>query len=102
MKKKLADRVKPERLERASDILKAIAHPVRLEIIDLLRDNEKLSVTDIYEHLDLQQAIASHHLTLLKDKTVLKSEKNGKHIMYSLDKPQLLKVIECMEEFCKS
>lgn len=102
MKKKLIDRVNPEKLERASDILKTIAHPVRLEIVDLLRENQKLSVTDIYEKLGLQQAVASHHLTLLKDKTVLKSEKNGKNIFYSLDKPQLLKVIDCMEDFCKS
>ena len=48
------------RLPQAVEMLKAIAHPIRLAVIDLLNgEDEKLSVTQIYEHLEIEQAVVS-------------------------------------------
>lgn len=73
-----------ERLEMAGEMVKAMGHPMRIAILDLLRGKAKVSVTEIYKTLDLNQAVASQHLILLKDRGVLKSEKNGKQIFYRL------------------
>ncbi|HAW59764.1 MAG TPA: transcriptional regulator, partial [Bacteroidales bacterium] len=50
------------RLEMAAGRLRALAHPMRIAIIDMLTSNPKMSVTEIYERLGIEQAAASHHL----------------------------------------
>ncbi len=84
-----------EKLEAAASKLRAIAHPMRIAIIDLLHDKE-LSVTEIYEHLNIEQASASHHLNILKTKGVLASRRRGKKIFYSLKNQTLTEIIDCI------
>lgn len=84
------------KLELASSKLRAIAHPMRIAMIDLLRTNEKLSVTEIYSKLDIEQASASHHLNILKNKGVLVSKREGKKIYYSLKNVVLTEIVECI------
>lgn len=71
-------------LENATETLRAVAHPIRIAIIDLLFDNGQMTVTDIYTKLNIEQAIASHHLRILKNKGVLEAERDGKNSLYSL------------------
>ncbi len=71
-------------LEDATETLRAIAHPIRIAIIDLLSKEEQLSVTQIHEALDIEQAIASHHLRILKGKKVVRVSREGKNSFYSL------------------
>ena len=85
-----------EKLEMAASKLRAIAHPMRIAIIDLLTQNKKLTVTEIYEHLDIEQASASHHLNILKNKGLLESKRDGKMIYYSLKFEHLTEVIDCI------
>ena len=85
-----------EKLELAASKLRAMAHPMRIAIIDLLTDNVKLTVTEIYEHLNIEQASASHHLNILKNKGLLESKRNGKMIHYSLKYDHLTRVVECI------
>jgi DNA-binding transcriptional ArsR family regulator len=84
-----------DKLELAASKLRAIAHPMRIAIIDLLHDKQ-LSVTEIYEKLAIEQASASHHLNILKSKGVLASRRNGKKIFYSLKNQTLTEIIECI------
>ncbi len=84
------------KLELASSKLRAIAHPMRIAIIDLLHNDNKLSVTEIYSQLDIEQASASHHLNILKNKGVLVSKREGKKIFYSLKNVVLTEIIECI------
>ncbi|MEE4260563.1 MAG: metalloregulator ArsR/SmtB family transcription factor [Bacteroidales bacterium] len=84
------------KLELAASKLRAISHPMRIAIIDLLAQGEKLSVTEIYEALDIEQATASHHLNILKNKNVLISKREGKKIFYSLKNMTLTEIIECV------
>ena len=86
-----------EKLEMAASKLRAIAHPMRIAIIDLLTANPKLTVTQIYEQLNLEQASASHHLNILKNKGLLDSKRDGKMIYYSLKETHLTQVIECID-----
>ncbi|MCX6242518.1 MAG: metalloregulator ArsR/SmtB family transcription factor [Bacteroidetes bacterium] len=96
MKKKPA--LDLQKLETAASKLRAMAHPMRIAIIDLLTDNKKLTVTEIYENLNIEQASASHHLNILKNKGILESKRDGKMIHYSLKLTTLTHVIECINQ----
>jgi len=86
-----------DKLELAASKLRAIAHPMRIAIIDLLTVNQKLTVTQIYTRLNLEQASASHHLNILKNKGLLESKRDGKMIYYALKQIHLSEVIECID-----
>ncbi len=93
MKKLDLDVVK---LEMAASKLRAMAHPMRIAIIDLLHNNKRQSVTEIYQKFNIEQAAASHHLNILKNKGVLVSRRDGKKIFYSLRNETLTEIIECI------
>lgn len=81
-------------LERTASSLKAVAHPVRLAMIDLLKDGKRLNVTQIYSMLGLEQAVASQHLSILKERDILDSRRQGKHSYYYLKHACIVEVIE--------
>lgn len=86
-----------ERVEKIAFVLKTIAHPMRVAIIDLLSKNEKMSVNDITAYLGLEQSLTSHHLANMKMKGVLGSKREGKNIFYFLkmkEVPGLIKILE--------
>ena len=85
-----------DKLDQAASKLRAISHPMRIAILDLLSDGKQLSVTEIYEALDIEQATASHHLNILKNKGVLDSKRDGKKIFYALKNITLTEIIECI------
>ena len=96
MKKKTALDI--QKLELAASKLRAMAHPMRIAIIELLTENKKLTVTEIYEKLSIEQASASHHLNILKNKGLLESKRDGKMILYSLKTSVLANVIDCINQ----
>jgi DNA-binding transcriptional ArsR family regulator len=85
-----------EQLEKAVNMLKAIAHPMRISIISLLEDGRKMTVTEIHEKLEIEQSTTSHHLGILKDKGVLSSKREGKNTLYSLKNENLGKILDCI------
>jgi DNA-binding transcriptional ArsR family regulator len=96
----LTERISAVQLNRAANMIKIIAHPVRLMIVDALCQNKKMTVSEIQDLLGLQQAVASQHITLMQDKGVLKSEKVGRNKYISLQFPNMKKIITCMEYCC--
>lgn len=84
------------KLESAASKLRALAHPMRIAIIELLEENQKMSVTEIYKYLNIEQASASHHLNILKSKGVLISRRDGKKIHYSLKNEALVDLVNCI------
>jgi ArsR family transcriptional regulator len=84
-----------EKLERAADILKTVAHPVRLRIIDFLESGDK-TVTELCRHLGSQQPYMSQQLNLMKAKGILSSKRNGNQVYYSIANPSVVKVIHCV------
>ncbi len=84
------------KLEAAASKLRAISHPMRIAIMDLSSKGNKMSVTDIHKALNIGQAAASHHLSILKNKGVLVSERDGKNIYYKLRSTILTEIIDCV------
>lgn len=76
--------------ELHASLLKSLSHPRRLEILQLLR-NQELSVTEIYTMLDLPQANISQNLKILKSAGVINSKKDGKQIYYRIADPKFIK-----------
>src|SRR3989344_843875 len=69
--------------ETQANLLQALAHPKRLEILNLLAQ-KSLTVTEIYSMLDLPQANISQHLTKLRQADVVAAKRDGKEIYYRL------------------
>jgi DNA-binding transcriptional ArsR family regulator len=93
--------LRPESIEKAANMLKAIAHPVRISIIGCLEDGKKRTVTEIHKQLGLEQATASHHLGILKDRDVLASRREGKNTLYFLKHENLKTLLTCISGCCQ-
>ena len=85
-------------LRKAVLVLRAVNHQLRQRIIDLLEESEGITVTDIYIKLRLEQSVASQHLAILRRAGVVKTERNGKFIYYSLDKNRLKQISKLVSD----
>ena len=90
----------PNDLERAAGILKAMAHPVRISILGALEGGKRLTVTEIYNILKIEQSTASHHRGIMREKGVLDSRREGKNIYYSLRDEKLRDMLLCLS-YCR-
>ena len=79
-------------LEKLSEIFKSIGDPTRLKIIFSLVNGEK-SVTNISEDIQMGQSATSHQLRKLKDLKLIKSRKEGRQVLYSLDDDHVLELL---------
>ncbi len=87
-------------LEKVAFILKTVAHPMRLGIVQLLGSKEKLSVGEICEFLGTEQSLTSHHLCNLRLKGILTSKREGQKVYYTLKEKQLAKIMHWLKN-CK-
>jgi DNA-binding transcriptional ArsR family regulator len=79
-------------------VLRAVNHKLRQRIIDLLEDNDSMTVTDMYIKLRLEQSVASQHLAILRRAGVVITDRQGKYIYYSIDKDRLNQISRLVEE----
>jgi ArsR family transcriptional regulator len=93
-------KISTDKLEKVAYVLKTIGHPVRLSIINHLAINDRMSVNEICEELNLEQSLISHHLKTMKAKGIVDCSKNGKVRNYFLSLDEVLTVINCMNN-CK-
>ncbi len=85
-------------LRKAVLVLRAVNHKLRQRIIELLEENEKMTVTEIYIKLRLEQSVASQHLAILRRAGVVNTERQGKYIYYSLNNERLSQISRLIEE----
>jgi ArsR family transcriptional regulator len=83
-------------------VFQALAHPTRIAIVELLRDEGEVPVSAIHERLGLEQANASQHLSVLRSKQIVTGRKDGNQVFYSLRDPVLGKVLDLMREYFQS
>jgi len=97
---------KQKKIERAvaehvAEVLKAIAHPVRIAIIEVL-ENGDMCVGDIVEALGGKQAIISQQLNMMKDKGVLNCRRDGAKVYYRIENKNAIKLLYCIYDHCES
>ena len=83
-------------IENTARMLKCLGHPVRLQVLQLLQAEGELTVTQVYEALGIEQAVASQHLSLMRDKGILQRRREGVHVYYAIDDMRATKVLECI------
>jgi len=79
-----------------SDIMKALAHPTRLFIVDFLADGEKC-VCEIVEQVGVDISTISKHLLVMKKAGIVKDEKRGLNVFYKLSCPCVASLFKCLE-----
>ena len=87
----------PQAAGAAANILKAIAHPVRLAIIALLVDEEGMHVNALAERLVLKQPLVSQQLRILRMHGLVGAERKNGTATYRLVQAHLADLVRCME-----
>ena len=80
-------------------IFQALAHPSRIAIVELLRDEGEVPVGTIYERLGLEQANVSQHLAVLRSKQIVVSRKDGNQVFYTLRDRVIGRVLNLMRQY---
>ena len=80
-----------------AEMCKVFSNPIRLEILDLLRDKQ-MSVTELMNKSKLSQANISQHLSIMKSKGIVNPERNGQNIYYKLSNPKIIKAFDIIRE----
>ena len=88
-------------LKKAAVILRALNHKLRQQILKLIDENGKITVTDIYVKLRLEQSVASQHLAILRKAGFVKTTREGKFIYYSVNVPRLQELMYYTSQLLK-
>lgn len=78
-------------------VLRAVNHPLRKQILELLSKTEKMIVTDLHSQMHLEQSIVSQHLAVLRKARVVLTNRSGKFIYYRIN-PDRLNDIKTLAE----
>ncbi len=85
-------------LKKAALVLRSINHKLRQSMMILLEGHGRLTVTEIYVKLRLEQSVASQHLAILRRANIVTTERQGKFIYYSLNKERISEVADLVED----
>lgn len=87
--------------QKRAEILKSLAHPSRLLIVDVLNDRGELCVCEIMEVVGSDQSTVSKHLSILRQSGIIDHRRDGRNSMYRLARPCVLDFITCIERVMK-
>jgi len=88
-----------EILNKAKMKVRALNHPLRQKMLSLIKDSKnRMNVTDIYVKLRIEQSVASQHLAILRNQSLVKTEREGKTIWYSVDDSAIKRLIQICEQ----
>lgn len=92
----------PQRVSKAWVIAHALAHPLRLKIIDFIHSQGTTNVNNIYNALKIEQSITSQHLRILREADVVNFEREGKFVHYKLNYDQVERASNAVMRFTHS
>lgn len=90
-----------EKLDMSTELMRALAHPLRLRILEFIDKHGTINVNKIYKTLNLEQSITSQHLRILRAANVLEAQRDGKFIHYSINYPIVMKASKAVKNFMK-
>lgn len=88
-----------EKLLISSEILRALAHPLRLKILEFIDKNDSINVNKIYNTLKLEQSITSQHLRILRINGLVITKRDGKYIHYSVNYEGISNAVDSVNNF---
>jgi len=96
----MTDKTKALLFERQAEIAKAVAHPLRIAVIDFLKDGERC-VCDIAENVGSERSNISRHLAVMVHAGVLTCRKDGLKVFYCLKTPCVAEWLSCITRVVK-
>jgi DNA-binding transcriptional ArsR family regulator len=84
-----------DRLTEAAECLRTLAHPVRLRMVEVLLDH-RMTVGEIAELCEVRPNVASEHLGKMRDRGLLRMEKDGRQVFYTIAEPGLRSIMQCV------
>lgn len=81
-----------------AEVFQALSHPTRIHILETLRERE-LSVGAILEHVKVEPANLSQHLSILRGRELVVSRKDGNQVLYSLSDPFLTEILDILRKY---
>ena len=93
--------VPAEVFESAAEVLKAIAHPIRLRIREILDTTGEANVTALSEGTGASQPVVSQQLSRMRGGGVLRTRREGTSVIYSVARPEVLGMLDCIRKTCK-
>ena len=88
-----------EKLHYSSELMRALAHPLRLRILEFIDRQGAINVNKIYNTLNIEQSITSQHLKILKMAGVVHAEKHGKFVTYEIDYEVIKRADKAVRKF---
>jgi len=85
-------------VKKAALVLRAINHKLRQQILKQIDDQGRMTVTELYVKLRLEQSVASQHLAILRKAGFVKTERDGKFIYYSVNSDRMQELNQFVEE----
>ena len=85
-------------IKKAAMVLRALNHKLRQQVIKTIHENKRVTVTQLYVKLRLEQSVASQHLAILRKAGIVSTERDGKFIYYTISFPR----IESINQFVKN
>ena len=83
----------PELSQFKAEFFKALAHPLRIRILDELRRSE-VGVNDLCVRLDVEQSTLSQQLAVLRSRSIVVGRKDGQSVFYSVPDPEIFKLLD--------
>lgn len=84
-------------MKKASLILRSLNHKLRQQILKIIHEEKKITVTELYVKLRLEQSVASQHLAILRKAGIVSTQREGKFIYYTINERR----IEAIEGFVR-
>jgi len=97
--KKTQVRFDNEKLQYSTTLMKALAHPLRLRILEFIDSQGVINVNKIYNALKIEQSVTSQHLRLLRLAGVVNANKDGKYVNYDINYRVLKKAEKAVNRF---
>ncbi len=88
----------PDRLRKLYLLLRVINHPGRLQLLNVILENEEVNVSDMVKHTQHKQAVVSQHLALLRKAGLVNTNRKGKAVFYSINQKQAEKINRLLKQ----
>ncbi|NDC77616.1 MAG: transcriptional regulator [Chitinophagia bacterium] len=88
-------------VKKAALVLRALNHKLRQQMIQVLDAQGKMTVTEIYVQLRLEQSVASQHLAILRRAGIVRTEREGKFVYYRINPERVDNINACVEQLTK-
>ncbi|MCL4367673.1 MAG: metalloregulator ArsR/SmtB family transcription factor [Actinobacteria bacterium] len=93
----MGERIDPTILELHARVCRTMAHPIRLALLNALRDRER-GVGDLAEAIGVRQPLVSQHLAVLRNQGLLRYRRNGSEVFYRIAYPKMIQACDLLRE----